>query len=48
MDPEREDYADPPGGPPALRELTWAVALFLAPALVAILMALWCVLGFLN
>lgn len=48
MDWERENYAEPPGPPLGLRELAWALGLFLAPALIVILMALWYVIGSRN
>ena len=48
MDQEREDSAEPSRSPAVRRELAWAVGLFLTPALVIILLAVFYVLGMLH
>ena len=48
VDPEREDYAEPPSTPTEKRELAWAVALFLALPLIGVLLAFCCAFSFFN
>ena len=46
MEQERQDYADPPGGPSVLVGLAWLAGLFLVLAVMVFALALFCAFAF--